>query len=675
MRSNSLLELAWWIVPLCGCCDPAVAQEITPFRLTSVEGYNDLRYVGSQFASTQPGVGAASGTSARQDQSDFREELFIMTHSYVYHPNLLSLDVGFGPVLQRSSYVDDAGETKSGAAFYNFSGRAKFLRDKPVQGSMYIEHLNPTLNVAPGQVMAQQSTGYGADFALTSAAVAVPTFVDFSRSHVQGRGADRIIDDQVDRFNLRSSYSFGALGSTQLQYHTSQQASSSGSPNLAIQGSDAKEKGLSIDSRFQFGPDRQYDISNLVSFNRQAYTLEGQNAIPDRKDARFFIDLRARHSRELQTFGSFNHSSNEQGALNSSVNSAAAGLNYALSPDLSVSAGLHTEDNHSAQLSASSRAVDGAIRYQQKLPLGVAEASYSLRRDQREQIAVAAQANIIGERATLTGSAYVVLAQQHVSTGSVVVVNATRTQTFVEGIDYLLIRVGAETRLQRLIGGAIVDGQDVLADYAYDLGGTFAYRQTDQTLNFSWTLGSYFNAYVRLLDSAPQLSSGLAFFPLNVVRSSLYGWHADVPLKVQPAMSFGASMERESRRETITPYRRDSDEIYGQAEDPFFGAGNVRLSLRHTRVVYDNALQNVDLRAYDLRYWARFLFGPELSASLSGETDTGGPTERRRLVVTAKAQWTVRKLKISADLGRTVETQGDFRRAPALLQLQARREF
>jgi len=61
--------------------------------------------------------------------------------------------------------------------------------------------------------------------------------------------------------------------------------------------------------------------------------------------------------------------------------------------------------------------------------------------------------------------------------------------------------------------------------------------------------------------------------------------------------------------------------------------------------------------------------------NLSAENDTGGPVERQRLVSTARAEWNFRKLKMTFDMGRTVETQGDFRRAPALLQLQARREF
>jgi hypothetical protein len=315
------------------------------------------------------------------------------------------------------------------------------------------------------------------------------------------------------------------------------------------------------------------------------------------------------------------------------------------------------------------------MRYQITLPLGVLQTGYALRHDQRNQVAVAATANVIGERTSLVGTTYATLSQRHVNAASIVIVNAARNQTFVEGSDYILSSVGTETRLQRLIGGAILDGQDVLVDYAYDLGGTFGYSQTDQTLDLNWSPGSYFSTYFRYLDSAPRVTSGNPAFPLNTVHSRVYGLRFDVPAKSPLEMVLGGSMEREDRRETLSSYRRATEEMYAQLENPFFGAGNIRVSVRHAKVEYDYSLQNVNLRAVDARYWGRFLSGVEVSANLATEVDTGGPVLRRRLVTTVKLDWRYRKLKMTFDLGRTVETQGRFRRAPVLLQMQARREF
>ena len=656
-------------------CGVSTAQEIAPFKLTGIEGHNTVRYMRDQFVTGQPGGGSTPASSVRTGQSDFREEFFLMTHSYVYHPNLLSLDIGGGPILQRGSYVNGEEETLSQGALYNFTGRATFLRDKPYRGSVFYEHLNPTLNVAPGQVITQENTRYGGDFSLLAPVTPVPIYMDATRSHFQGRGADRIVDDEIGRFNLRASRSFGSLGSTQVQYQASQQTSMSGSPNLPIQSSDSSNRGLGVDSRFQFGSDRQYNLTNVIMLNSQAYALQGQSPIPERRDGRMFLDLRARHSNALQTFGFYNYSSSTQGELSSVVNAASAGLNYTPRAELALGAGVHGDDSQTKQLSAATRGIDGSARYQKALPLGMATVSYALRYDQREQIAAAAQTGVLGERISLVGTALVALGHQHVSGGTLVVSNATRTQTFVEGRDYALTLVGAETRIQRLIGGAILDGQELLIDYSFDVGGTFAYRQADQTLNLNWGLMNYFNAYFRRFESDPRLSTGTPTYELNTVHSNVYGARADVPLKLRVETILGGSVERENRRETISPFRRDAQDVYVQTEDPFFGLGNIRVSTRRSRVEYDTGAQNVNLQGYDLRYWARFRLGVEASANVSHEVDNGGLISRRRTITAVKAQWRYRKLNVSFDLGRTLETQGESTRSRALVQIMARRDF
>lgn len=103
------------------------AQEIAPFRLTGVEGYASARFIRDEFTTVQP------GTRSRSGLSDMREELFVMTHSYVYHPNFLSLDLGAGPIFQRGRFYTDANDTTSSSTLYNLSARASFLRDKPYQ--------------------------------------------------------------------------------------------------------------------------------------------------------------------------------------------------------------------------------------------------------------------------------------------------------------------------------------------------------------------------------------------------------------------------------------------------------------------------------------------------------------------------------------------------------------
>ena len=82
--------------------------------------------------------------------------------------------------------------------------------------------------------------------------------------------------------------------------------------------------------------------------------------------------------------------------------------------------------------------------------------------------------NVVDEQHTLTSTNQFPLSHQYVVAGTVVVTNQLQTQTYIENVDYLIVVVGAETRLQRLSSGSILDGEDVLADYTYDIGGSYA---------------------------------------------------------------------------------------------------------------------------------------------------------------------------------------------------------
>lgn len=664
------LLLAVRIVALLLLADRSRAAEIEAFKLTGIDGYVTLNYVQDQQTTDQPGTASRS----RQAQSGFRNEIFVMTHSYVYHPNLMTLDLGGGPILHSESFTGETGAARARGALYNLTARATLLRDKPYTGTVFFSHLNPTVSVAPGQVLTQENTRYGFDFSLLGAASPVPLQAGFTRSHSQGRGADRLVDDRIDQFNLGASRSYGALGSTSVQYQTSHQASQSGSQNLPIQSSKASNHALNVDTRLQFGEKRQYDLANLVSFNTQGYAL-GSAALPDLKDGRFVLDLRARHSDKLHSHGLYNYGHSHQGELDSVIQAASVGLSYWPVTGLETSLGMRGDNNRTRQFNARSNGIDGSFRYEQPLPVGVGQLSYGARYDSRAQQAQSSQTSVLGELITLSGVAYIALSRPNVVGGTPVVSNAGRTQIFVAGVDYLLTVVGTETRLQRLIGGRILDGEQVLVDYAYDVGGTYAYNQFDQTLNLNWSLSRYANGYFRHFISAPRLASGSPSFPLNEVRSSIYGLRADLPFNPGLQVTLGGGIEFEDRHESVSPYRRMANDLYLQTDEPLFDFGNLRASLRRSRIEYAVAAQNSDVRGYELRYWSRQWFGIDLTAVLSAERDDAGLVPRHRSDGSIGVQWQERKFTLTSGLIRTRETQAGIERNRTTFQFLAKRDF
>ena len=509
---------AAWLPVLLALGGVSRAQEIAPFRMTSVEGNNTIRYVRDSFVSKQSGLGLVPPVSSSVAQSDWREELYVLTQAYVYHPNLLSLDIGLGPVLQHASYEDDSTHTAKNAVLANVSVGAKLFRDKPMNGSLFYEHLNPTVLVGPGQVMTQQNTRWGATFSAAGLSLPVALIADASHAQMQGRGADRIIDDQVDQFNLRATRNLDKFGATQVQLHSAHQSSGSGTPGLPIQATDTSNQDLNIDTRLHFGPGSLYDLTNVITLAQQSFTRQGDSPVPNRQDRRLMLDFQARHAAQLQSFASYNYSSADQGAASTTRNAVTAGVNWFPRGDFSGSVAVHADRNATQQANSSSRAVDGSVRYQAPLPVGSLQAAYSVRLEQRDQNASSGPTQVIGDHFPLVGSAWETLTERHVILGSVAVFNVARTQRYIEGIDYVLMVVGNEMRVQRRVGGGILDGQEVLLDYFYNEGGTYSVNQNDQRVDVTWSITRNLSTYFRYQASSPYLTSGQPSYPLNTVR-------------------------------------------------------------------------------------------------------------------------------------------------------------
>jgi hypothetical protein len=643
------------------------AEEIAPFRLTGIDGYVLVDYLNDGLSTKQTG---AAGTSS-QKQTNLREEIFVMSHSYVYHPNFLTLDIGGGPIRQDTSIDLDGNQTNSGKTLYSFTGRANFLRDKPVHGSLFYDHLNPTVSVAPGEIMVQESSRYGFDFSMSSPSLGFPLNLGYVHTQTQGSGAGRILDDELEQLNFNISRSFGALGSTSLHYQMADQTSRSGSLSLPIQATTSTSHGLNMNTRLQFGADQQYDLTNNISLNRRESTL-AQESLPDQGDFGFLLDLRARPSKQLSLFGTYNQNRNDQGDTQLVTQSLSSGLSYLPLPDLETSLGIRMDQSDADQYALRSRALDGSLRYKRPLWLGNLQISYGAKYDQRDQQASNPLISIIDEQHTLPGTNQVALSNPNVVTGSVVVTNLTQTQTFLENVDYLLIVVGAETRLQRLVSGSILDGEDVLVDYTYDIGGSYASIQLDQTLSLNWNISRNIDAYFRWFDSSSEITSGVSTFPLNQVRSVLLGMRAEVPLNL--GVSVGGSYESEDRHETISPFRRGAGDLFLQTAEPLFGLVNLRLTGRRSRISYELSSQDVDLTGYELRLWAR-RFGIDLSGVVSYEEDLGGPTPRSRRDASVNAVWRERKVTVTASLIYSHELQDEFVQDHTMFRLTGRRDF
>lgn len=659
---------AYAVALMLTCSATAAEDEFAWFRVTGIEGHVGSRYV------SDAADNARAGVQSSQKQTDLRGEVFVLTHSYVYHPNFLLLDLGAGPVFERGTSVLDGVETTSHANLYDLTARAAFLQEKPYRGSVYYEHLNPTLSVSPGQVLSQESEAYGLDFSLLDPVSPVPLHLSAARSRQRGSGIDRVIDDRLDQATLRGGRAFGRGGYTQFTYHVTQLESRSGSPQLPTQRTLSGGENAGIDTRIQWGERRQYDFLNLLTYSRQSYSVAPVE-VPTVSDARALLRFQAQPSKALTGLGSFSYGQSQRGNRTARNRDAAAGVTYISSPELTASLGVRADDSRATELSVDSAGADASAQYTKRTSFGTGAAGYAIRYERRDQTAALAQVQVVGERVTLVGTTPVTLARTRVIAGSVVVSNTTRTQTYVDGVDYVLTVVGIETRIQRTVGSNIFDGQDVLIDYTYDAGGTFASTQIDQTVNLNWTLQRYGSTYLRYFDSTPRLTAGTPTVPLNRVRSTLIGARMDLALEFGPLQGIGGFVEHENRLETIAPYVRTSHEVYVQTEIPGVTYAGLRLSKRGNRVDSETPTGDSDLVAYDVSAWWRNAAGLDLSASATRERERAAPLPRTRTSGLVRAVWRVRQLTTTLDVSRVRDEQLGQTQTRTFGHLQVRREF
>lgn len=660
-----------------GQASPDEADEIAPFRLKSLEGHVLSSYLQDTNDSRQEAYGQPLPVPSSQTISLWRTEVFLMTHSYVYLPGLLSLDLGAGPILDRTTFADDDAGNRSTKALYNLSCKATVLRDKPYRGSVFFEHFNPTQVVGPAQVMFVESRRYGFDASVREPATPVPVALEVTRSRNEGRGSGQTQDDTLDQAKLRATRRIGTLGDAVFGAETFRQDSRSGSTSLPIQATRTSRDSFSLDSRLRRVGQAEHTLDENLSYNSQSVSRSEGEAISENRDAHLSLALASRFSPEWQTQARYAYSDNRMDHQSTAMHALSGGATWHPSAGLSASGTLAGDTIRSTELDADRGALNVSAVWRRPVAAGELSASYAYSLSARDQRAKGGPAIVVGEHVVLAGTAIVPLRAPQVAAGSVVVSNVGRTQVFAEGSDYLLTVVGLATRIQRVVGGGIADGQEVVVDYSYDAGGTFAMTQSDHNAGLQWSYRNLASAYVRYLRLEPRIGSGSPTFELNPVRSTLAGLRLDVPLPFENVDSMvGGFLERESRHEVIAPFERRAWEAYAQVPLPLLERTSLRIGARRNDIDYElSPLLAVRLKAWDLRLWSQPFFGFDFSLDASHDRDTGTPVTRERRYAAGRAGWRVRQFRLDLSFARTRESQGAVESKRSYVRLTARRDF
>ncbi len=652
--SSHGLGTALCAVSCLGLAAAADAEEFAGFKLYPVQGTVTAGYHKDSLEQERPDFASS------QSQRGWRGELALRSGGYVYHPNLLSFDVTGGYVAsgQVSNLDQLTGQATDGR--FNFSVKARVLPEKPVYGSFFYENVNNPAAVSALETFSQHNLRYGASVGATRDALPVALRMEVQHAQQQGRSVSRVVNDEGNDLWIRAERAFNGSGTAQLAYHVRRQESASGSVMQPIVSTRHEGEDLTLDGRFRLGERAQHALNSYLSLTRQQYDglTTGQ---PQSRNQRALFSYVGEITQSARGHAQYQTSRTEQGDRFTNSSVAAANLSWTATDRLGLQAGLRGQSQAASEWTQRQLGADAGLQYRRDLGWGRLQLGYSQRVDQREQSTFSAQPWVYGESLTLTLTTPAVLARSLVALATVKVFNATRSQQYVSGLDYRLSVEGTRTRVERLLGGAIGDGEAVLVDYRFDYGGTYSQRDQGQNLNVEWDIGRAWVMYARLSRDTPTLLSGQPVVPLNPVRDLIYGLRFEHSLGQSSGLSAGAQWERERRDELILPLNRREAEVHIQGDLALLGDWNYRLARR--RVVSTGVMvqQEVDLTADQLAIGWHHGSGWSVRADLSREHDIGGIESKFRLRSALNAQWRYRKLTLRIAAVRTHEVQGGLK--------------
>jgi len=169
------------------CVTTGRAQELANFKFTGYEANVTATVQTDTNTTDTPDSTNTNVSTLHQRQTDVRLETSVMTHSYVYHPKFLSLDMGLGVIGANNTLESNGQVTDTREPLYNFSLHGSVLPDKPLHGTFFYDRINSTPTINATESFNQRNDKYG--FTTTVNGTVSPVPLPVRRIREVGRSA------------------------------------------------------------------------------------------------------------------------------------------------------------------------------------------------------------------------------------------------------------------------------------------------------------------------------------------------------------------------------------------------------------------------------------------------------------------------------------------------------
>lgn len=644
--------------------------EIAVFRFTDIEGEISLRHSEDNIEQTTAGI---LGYQSRLKSSE--EGISFLTHSYVYHPKLLNIELGAGLLYTQKELQGPSGITETEGELYNFSARLSFLEGKPYPFSLYYIKSNPSTTVFGTERSDVENIKYGVNASIRKPVLPFVVSLEAYRETSEGSSVSQTIDQTNDQVSLRAFRDLENRGSVQFDYLGSQYVSESGIRERPIEKVDRTSETTSFASNMNFGEKQEVKFNNIFSY----FT---QDVLPQQREFRWTPNLTWRHSDDVESYYHFDYLESEINNIDTLSRAGGMGVTVNITDKLDVSGEVHGSSSETVDFKSNSQGVSSNVRYIQPLSVGRLNLGFGAAYDLADNVAPKDIVTQQNERIRYVGIERLQLSRFFVNEILNIAVerNGVIVYTTIEGngVDYQRVddADGALTFIDIIIKSTgeqkVLLGDTLIIDYTYQTGGTVSISTTRYDYSAELTIFKYYSVYASYYETEPQLEEGYSSIPLNPIKYTRYGARVDHPF-MQDELRLGLETVHEKQEEELFPYDRTTTDSF--VDYKITNKTKVRLGLR--KIQQDNFKSNedIDLTAYSLSLttipWSRAHF----RLVYSNDKDVGGSLERRIEQSRVQFQWQLRKLSIFLDGSSVNESQGNISREVNSVSANLKRTF
>lgn len=482
-------------------------DDIKPFGLIDVSG--EVR-VGYLFDDRERG---ASAEKSFEQQSSWEEEVFVLTRSFIYHPGFLNMDLGGGPVLVQQQFDTNVDSATNDDVLFNFVGRLNLLELKSYPLSVYYERTHPSVTTSRSGRFLVQNDVYGVAGHVsgllrdrTSARYAI------TRHDADGSGLGSIVDTTAETRTFALESRYRKADSIEFRFDKLDQESASGSTGLPIVRSELDQEIAEIAANNVFGADGQVRVSQRLRRMEQENVTTSVSTLDDRV---YQGNVKWQYSGDGQAFFNLRDATSKRESSRQDFTDLELGASEQLTARTFARAAVAHSAVDQTGFTRDRSSVRGSAEYSRETGFGAFGVSGSARAERNDQESTADEIDVFDEPVILIGTTPVDLRNEFVVPGSVLVRNADKTQTYLEGLDYRLIVTGSVTSIQRLVNSGITDGETVLVDYSYATSGTAKFDTFGSGIAFNADFLRTFRAHVRYNWQDSRVREGELTNPLN----------------------------------------------------------------------------------------------------------------------------------------------------------------